>query len=178
MGTRGPAPQPAVLRNLRQRSKKAATPPVPKTTRVGVPKPPPHIRSDAAALACWRTLAKSLAARGALTSRDVLAFEGLCRAYSRALKADKAVAKDGIVLKMWDGRLSANPAVTISRQAWIEVRKFAQEFGLTPQTRTKVPGMEASDDTPQERGNDGTPASESSPEDFLFRGSVVGRIGA
>jgi P27 family predicted phage terminase small subunit len=36
------------------------------------------------------------------------------------------------------GTLQASPAVGISRSSWAEVRKFAQEFGLTPSSRSRV----------------------------------------
>jgi P27 family predicted phage terminase small subunit len=164
---------PEALRKARSRQRggpKRGTTPKPKA---GKPDMPAHIKKDKDALACWNHLSARLTKLKVLTPADGVAFEGLCQAYSRAMRADRLVSKFGLVQENnLSGRLSANPAVNISRSSWAEVRKFAQEFGLTPSARTRVTEL---NDAP-----DGDGDTKENAEDFLFggsRGKVVGSIG-
>lgn len=164
---------PTALRKARGRvrggPKKGSKEPTPKA---GTPDMPLHIRKDKDAMACWTSLASTLRKLKVLTKADGAAFEGMCQAYSRAVQADRLIRKHGMVKENIYGDLKANPAVNISRASWAELRKFAQEFGLTPSARTRVSEMQNDEGSPK--------TGEGNAEDFLFgggHGKVVGRIG-
>lgn len=136
--------------------------------RVGTPALPASVRDDKVALDCWNRTRDHLMKLKVLTPPDGITLEGLCVAYSRAQRADAIVKTEGLVQKKFDGSLAANPAVAMSRNAWAEVRKFAQEFGLTPSSRTGVREAPPAQDDPEQE----------TPEDFLFaKGKIVGSIG-
>lgn len=168
-GRRGPAPTPTALKEARGTTRKSrANPREPKPT-LGDPGMPASVSSDPDAKACWKTLAPQLVKLKLLTRVDGIALEGLCRAYSRALQADRALKKHGLLTKTAWGTLQASPAVSISRTSWVEVRKFAQEFGLTPSSRSRV--------TASDEGSEEGAGTQQSAEDFLFNGKIIGRIG-
>lgn len=169
---RGPPPLPAAMAKARGYKQRKCRRTAGKETKVVVSAPnmPAHIRHDKTARACWERLRPRLLKLKVLTKNDDVALEGLCIAYARALEADEAVEKYGMVTNDKFSGLKANPAVGMSRAAWAEVRKFAQEFGLTPSSRTRVreaPSEDNEEDSKQETA-----------EGFLFKGSVVGSIGA
>lgn len=169
-GRRGPAPLPTAIKEARGTQKSTRTnKSEPKPAR-GDPGIPPALASDKDGKALWLKLVKQLDKMKVITVADGVALEGLCRAYLRAAAADKEIKKHGLLVKTAWGTLQSNPGVAISRSSWAEVRKFAQEFGLTPSSRSRVT------EVPDEDGAKG--ASEESAADFLFKkSSVVGRIG-
>lgn len=184
MGIRGPKPLPAALKKLRGRNKKKGKGKEPARERAAVPAPKPLVaipgvpesmQYDEIAAKCWKKLSKALVAMKLLAENDRIALEGLCIAYSRAMQADEIVRVHGVVIVDAVYGLKANPATSLSRQSWIEVRKFAAEFGLTPSSRTRVHQVPDEDE-----GNE-TEGGKQSAEKFLFGrhpARVVGRIGA
>jgi P27 family predicted phage terminase small subunit len=138
---------------------------------VGTPALPASVRDDQVALDCWKRTRGHLMKMKVLTLPDGIALEGMCIAYSRAQRADRLVNSKGLLLQKFDGSLTANPAVAVSMKAWAEVRKFAQEFGLTPSSRTRVREAPPEPDS-------GSKSDVETPEDFLFKkGRIVGSIG-
>jgi len=91
-------------------------------------------------------------------------------AYSRALAEDKIVRRDGMIVTRKGRGVAAHPAVKIRFQSWRDVRVFAQEFGLTRSSRTRVHTVGAS--APQEGEK-----HQQDAEDFLFRSKVIGHVG-
>src|SRR2546430_224182 len=86
----------------------------------------------------------------------------------RAYEADRIICRDGMFLVRKNGSFATHPAVRISLQSWRDVRVFAQEFGLTPSSATRVRAT-----TPVEEADD----DKESAEDFLFKGGkVIGQI--
>jgi P27 family predicted phage terminase small subunit len=172
MGRRGPPPLPDAMRKARgqkhrKKEPKRAQPPV----TVGAPKAPAHLKYDPVALAAWRHLCKHLNKMRVLAPADGFVLEGMCMAYSHALAADKIVRRDGMIVTRKRGGIAAHPAVKVSFQAWRDVRMFAQEFGLTPSSRTRV---HAVSDSPPQEGEKHQQAA----EDFLFRSKgVIGHVG-
>jgi len=77
--------------------------------------------------------------------------------------------RDGLLLKSSRGKLYTHPAYKIQQQAWAQMLRASQEFGLTPSAATRVraapPGARQ-----QEKAKEAAEA-------FLFGGKVVGRIG-
>jgi P27 family predicted phage terminase small subunit len=173
MGKRGPPPLPDALRKVRGRPHRKKVEATAKPRRsVGAPVAPAHLGHDAIALATWERLTKSLTKMRVLTPDDGIVLEGLCKAYSSALQADAIVRRDGMIVKRKrSGGLAAHPAVKMSVQAWRDVRAFAQEFGLTPSSATRVRVLAAPT---------GAEKSQRNAEAFLFggtNGKVIGHLG-
>jgi P27 family predicted phage terminase small subunit len=137
-GRRGPAPTPTALKEARGTNRKSRRNEREPKPELGDPGMPDSIKGDKDATKIWKSLAPKLLKLKLLTKVDGIALEGLCRAYSRALQADRALKTHGLLVKTAWGTLQASPAVGISRSSWAEVRKFAQEFGLTPSSRSRV----------------------------------------
>lgn len=188
MGRRGKAPLPTAMRKLRGtntdwRKPKGKEPVV----RGDIPKHvPASLHGQEYAIECWTQLREFLKEMKVATKVDTFALEGMCQAYHRARTADELVLAYGVLVNNMAGSLQANPAVRVSQMAWSEVRKFAQEFGFTPASRTRV--REVGD---QEMPNDGEKKLQDA-EKFIFgaqkatgtdgRGGaaarIVGRINA
>jgi P27 family predicted phage terminase small subunit len=100
-----------------------------------LPEPPGFF--DPIAVYEWERIGPSLIEKRVLTAMDLAAFSGYCLNVARMVKAERLVAKEGLVV---DGPMGekAHPAVMIARQSEAEVLKFAKEFGITPASRTRV----------------------------------------
>jgi P27 family predicted phage terminase small subunit len=136
-GKRGPAPKPRWLKLLEGTFRADRDEGMPDPPAVAaVPKPPSWLRKDGRAE--WRRVAGQLVTLTVLTEVDVAALEGYCAAYDRAVRADRALSKGRLTMLSPQG-LIPRPEVAIARTAWAEARRFAQEFGLTPASRSRVP---------------------------------------
>lgn len=74
-------------------------------------------------------------------------LEGACVAYARAVAADLLVEEKGLLVEdrfIDDSgdvvvlKIKKNPAVEISNRAWLLVKAFCSEFGLSPVSRTRL----------------------------------------
>jgi P27 family predicted phage terminase small subunit len=167
-GRRGPAPLPTAIKKQRGTLRANRTNTKEPQPRVGAPKIPASVASSPDAKECWTTLVPKLVKLRVLSDIDAIALEGMCQAYARAKMADKAIKKGGLLVKTSWGTLVQNPAVSISRSSWSEVRRFAEQFGLTPSSRSRV--QELPEETDVEAN------AEQTASGFLF-GNVVGSIG-
>lgn len=86
----------------------------------------------------WNRIGHELVAKKLLTEGDMAAFTLYVLNVSRVVAAERLIAVEGMMIKTPQGFLQAHPAVSIARQCGAEVRKFAQEFGMTPSARTRV----------------------------------------
>lgn len=110
----------------------------------GIPDPPVHVHGRARE--SWLFLRDQLAAMDLDRTPDAITLEGVCAAYARAVEADEAIARDGLLIPdirlTKDGPvemgLRKHPAVDIAFRAWNQVRQFALEFGLTPVSRGRL----------------------------------------
>lgn len=100
-----------------------------------LPEPPGFL--DDVAQYEWHRVGPDLVEQGLLTTVDLAAFTCYCLNVARMVAAEKQINVDGMVVPGPRGP-RAHPAVLIARQCGAEVRKFAQEFGLTPSARTRV----------------------------------------
>lgn len=101
-----------------------------------LPKCPGFLRG--AGRAEWKRVGQELLDKRVLASADMAAFAGYCASLERAVEAEEVLREQGYTLETPQGFEQARPEVSIARQAWAEVRKFAQEFGITPSARTRV----------------------------------------
>lgn len=135
MGKRGPRPKPTALKLLEgtfRPDRAAANEPMPAP---GIPRCPKSLDRDGKR--AWDAVVPELQKLGLLTIIDGAVLEGYAQAYSKAVKADRAIKKHGLIVKTPWG-LQTNPAVAVSRNEWAAVRKFAAEFGLTPSARSRI----------------------------------------
>ena len=106
-------------------------------TPVSVLPPAPGFFDEMASFE-WHRVGPELVAKELLTEGDLAAFTMYCLSVSRVVAAERMIAKDGMMILTPQGFLQAHPAIAIARQCGAEVRKFAQEFGMTPSARTRV----------------------------------------
>jgi P27 family predicted phage terminase small subunit len=139
MGKRGPSQTPSKVLQMRGTFRR---------DRHGDPESEPHFDTlkalppapgffDDVALYEWQRVGAELIAKELLTEVDLAAFTMYCLNVARVVAAEKAINADGLTVLSPQG-FKAHPAVAIARQCGIEVRKFSQEFGLTPSARTRV----------------------------------------
>lgn len=100
--------------------------------------PPCPSYLDAIGAAEWARVGPELVAAGVLCEADVTAFALYCVNVARVAACEAVISAGGLTLKTPQGFEQARPEIAISRQCGAEVRKFAQEFGLTPSARTRV----------------------------------------
>lgn len=86
----------------------------------------------------WNRVGPELVAKELLTEFDLAAFTLYCLNVSRVVACEKILKAKGMTLATPQGFEQARPEVSIARQCGAEVRKFAQEFGLTPSSRGRV----------------------------------------
>ena len=139
MGSRGPAPTPSRVLQLRGTFKPSRRDPsaeVDFSPLTALPKPPGFL--DRVAKDEWARVGEQLIAKQLLTETDLAAFTTYCVNVSRVAACEKILKRDGMTITTPAGFIQARPEVAISRQCGVEQRKFAQEFGLTLSARTRV----------------------------------------
>ena len=134
MGRRGPAPTPTRLKVLKgerpYRINRDEPDPGP-----GEPERPDYLSPLAAEE--WDRVIGYLLAMGTVSAADVTALACYCEAVSRWRGLAQVVASSPPVIRR-EGILVKNPAYSQIRDAAIEVRLFAREFGLTPSARAGI----------------------------------------
>ena len=86
----------------------------------------------------WKRLAPSLEAMGVLTMADLTAFEGYCQAYARWREAEDFLTQHGSIFKTPSGYVQQVPQVSIAQTYLKIMNKFAEQFGLTPSSRSRI----------------------------------------
>lgn len=114
----------------------------PDRTNLNEPQPEITIPScpaglSAAAKSEWRRVAPMLEEQGLLSGMDRAALAGYCELYARWMKALREIQKTGEVINTAFGP-KTSPWLTVARAAEKEMRMFANEFGMTPASRSKV----------------------------------------
>lgn len=128
---------------------------VPKATH-GLPLCPRHLRGRARA--AWNFWKVELEVMELDSKPDAMMLEGACVHYARAVAADIAIDREGIILEqpILNGKNEVvgkksvrHPAIPVSNESWRAVRSFCSEFGLSPVSRTRLaiekPGVEEAD---------------------------------
>ncbi|MEI7705863.1 MAG: phage terminase small subunit P27 family [Deltaproteobacteria bacterium] len=149
MGRRGPPPKPTALKKLQgtyRKDRAARNEPEPEKA---CPERPTGL--DRIARERWDFLAPKLHALGVLTLVDGSVLEGFCRHYSRAVQADRAIDKYGMIIDTPFGP-KLNPAVRVSRESWTVLNQLGSKLGLSPSDRARlsVPEKAPVDDTEED----------------------------
>ncbi len=146
MGRRGPPPKPSALKKLQgtYRKDRAARNEI--EPKKGCPDRPTGL--DKIARERWDLLAPQLVELGVLTLVDGSVLEGFCRHYSRAVQADRAIDKHGMIVETPFGP-KLNPAVRVSRESWTVLNQLGSKLGLSPADRARLsmPEKPVEDDT-------------------------------
>ena len=77
-------------------------------------------------------------AMGILTEVDMAAFAGYCQAYARWKEAEEFISRHGAIVKTPSGYWQQIPQVSIAQQYLKAMQKFAEQFGLTPASRSRI----------------------------------------
>ena len=131
--------------------------------RMGLPPCPEHL--SGLARSTWTFWAQELEAMELDRRPDAQMLEGACVNYARAVVADEIISREGLIIERTTKtsqvsqssageagtgakgttkrlgsqvRLAPHPAIAISRAAWVLVRAFCSEFGLSPASRTRL----------------------------------------
>ncbi len=141
----GPAPKPTQLKRLAGNPGKRRLnerEPQPQAGRVTCPRwLPLEAKRE------WRRVAPELRRLGLLTCVDRLALAGYCMAYARWRQANDVLTDEGLTFVTPSGYVQQRPEVAIANKSLAEMKAFAQEFGMTPASRTRIsmPEPEAPD---------------------------------
>lgn len=141
MGLRGPAPKPTALKLLqgeRHRDRINDSEPIP---RDALPVCPESV--EPAVRAIWDFTMLELAHMKIVASIDRDALLAYCEAVVTHRESSALLHREGLTASNAAGTLVKHPATTIQRESAELIRRFAQEFGLTPSGRTRIRTMEA-----------------------------------
>ena len=86
----------------------------------------------------WRRLAKKMELMGVLTEVDMAAFAGYCQAYARWKEAEEFITQHGTIVKTPSGYWQQVPQVSIAQTYLKMMQKSAEQFGLTPSSRSRI----------------------------------------
>ena len=136
MAQRGRKPKPTALKTLEGNPGK-------RQLNVNEPKPLAKAPScpkwlDPEAKKEWKRLSKKMEQIGILTEIDMAAFAGYCQAYARWKAAEEFISKHGSIVKTPSGYWQQVPQVSIAQQYMKAMQKFAEQFGLTPASRSRI----------------------------------------
>jgi P27 family predicted phage terminase small subunit len=104
------------------------------------PSPPKHLNGYARE--AWLELAPELHKLNPLTILDVGPFSNYCTAYAHWQHAEEALQRSGeLTIKTAEGHPRVNPLVRLASQAMEDMRRIGTEFGLSPNARLRLSGI-------------------------------------
>ena len=86
----------------------------------------------------WIRLSSDLFDIGLITKADEVEFAIYCQSYAELQEAEAALLKFGRTQVTKDGFERKSPWLSIRDEAWKRLHQAAQQFGLTPSSRTKI----------------------------------------
>ena len=87
---------------------------------------------------------------GILTEVDMAAFAGYCQAYARWKEAEEFITQHGSIVKTPSGYWQQVPQVSIAQTYLKIMNRFAEQFGLTPSSRSRIIAEDNSNSTVDE----------------------------
>ena len=136
MAQKGRKPKPTAMKQLEGnpgKRKLNSNEPQPERT---APECPDWLSEEAKAE--WHRLADVMEAMGILTEIDMAAFAGYCQSYARWKEAEEFITRHGAIVKTPSGYWQQVPQVSIAQQYLKDMHKFAEQFGLTPASRSRI----------------------------------------
>ena len=137
-----PARKPTELKILQGTARKCRMKKEPKPKPIFPVEPPDYF--DPVALEHWNFLRPKLEAVGCLTEVDAAQFISLCSAYSKAIRADRQLAREDLAVRS-NGRTIKNPLCQIAKESWQHYSDLSRRFGLDPQSRGNIDLKEKED---------------------------------
>lgn len=131
----GPPPKPTALRLLHGDRKDRINTREPKV-RDAPPEAPEDMAADVREI--WDYTLRELVAMKTAAAADRDSLICYCEAVVSHRKASAILAQSPVLIKGLNGGMVRNPALQIQRDTAMNVRAFAQEFGLTPSGRTRI----------------------------------------
>lgn len=120
----------------------------------GLPGCPKHLKG--LARKAWRFWSEELEAMNLDARPDAMMLEGACVAYEAAVDAYETIQKQGrlVAKRILDPatnqlvvtNVKSHPAVAQGNAAWMLLRAFCSEFGLSPVSRTRLAIEKPADD--------------------------------
>ena len=151
MATRGRKPKPSAMKELEGNpGKRAMNSREPKPEKKA-PACPKWLEGEAKKE--WRRLAKQMEAIGILTEVDRAAFASYCQAYARWKEAEEWITEHGNIVRTPSGYWQTVPQVSIAQTYLKIMNRIAEQFGLTPSSRSRIVAAEAKGDTDDEMEN-------------------------
>lgn len=86
----------------------------------------------------WRRLAPELERLALLTGLDRGPFAAYCQAVAWVRRCEAIIAEEGMVIPGHRGVLRKHPLLSTLNQATASMLAFGREFGLSPQSRTRI----------------------------------------
>lgn len=136
----GPPPQPRALRLLTGNHPELLNPDEPMPAEAEA-EPPAEMGQVAREV--WDFTVRELRAMRTLHRCDRDSLLAYCEAVAAHRKASRLLASSDILIKGEKGQPIRNPALQVQRDAATLIRSYAQEFGLTPASRTRIRVEEA-----------------------------------
>lgn len=87
---------------------------------------------------------------GIMEDVDEAAIQMLAHNYSTFIKANKIIDEQGLTVTSDRGNIAEHPAVKIARDAQTSALKVMAEFGLTAKSRSKLPKLSTTEESPLE----------------------------
>lgn len=137
MGKRGKKPTPRAFKVLKGTFREGdhKGEPDPPVVR-GVPAVPAWLGSEGSRR--WRETAAWLVGMGVLADADLHALELYCAAWDELAACERAIKRHGAYFTANSGYVGQHPAVNRSFKARDVIRRYQQEFGMTPSARSGV----------------------------------------
>ena len=136
MATRGRKPTPTALKILEGNPGKRPLNEREPTPTKKAPAPPKWLEPEAKKE--WRRLAKQMEQIGILTEIDRDSFAGYCQAYARWKEAEEFVSQHGSIVRTPSGYWQTVPQVSIAQSYLKIMNRLAEQFGLTPASRSRI----------------------------------------
>lgn len=145
MGERGPSPKPSNLKVLNGNPGKRKLNDKEPQFKIPEKVPPAPTTLGSAGKKEWRRLAPELHILGLLTVADLKTFEAYCASFELYVLAKQKVEEYGLTDMTDKGNVIQRPEVGIMNTALKNMKSFAQEFGLTPSSRTNLTAQQMVD---------------------------------
>jgi P27 family predicted phage terminase small subunit len=136
MASRGRKPTPTAIKKLEGNpGKRPLNDKEPKPERKAPPCPK---WLDKEAKREWKRLASKMEMMGVLTEVDMAAFAGYCQSYARWRENEEFISKNGSLVRTPSGYWQQVPQVSMAQQYLKQMGRFAEQFGLTPASRSRI----------------------------------------
>jgi P27 family predicted phage terminase small subunit len=140
MGARGPAPKPTNLKLIQGTFRKDRAPRTEPQPETKAPKMPTWLNRDGKRE--WKRIIGELEELGLVSELDRNVLAAYCQAFGEWREHSRAVYENGTTTISGAGSIVAHPEVAMRNDAYRRMLKAAQEFGLTPSSRTRINGAE------------------------------------